>query len=294
MFELLIALDNVDLTVKNTTSDFNLLHCAISRNHTQIIEYLSKNCRELFDKLLNAPNEDGWLPIHYVQDPEMFELLIALDNVDLTVKNTTHNSNLLHCSIINYRTNFIEYLSKNYKELFNNLLSTPNENGWLPRHYVRNPEMFDLLLNLKAYPPTKNPLSGFIVHNAIKLVRYLLERHKNFLLNRLKLPSKNGWLPSHRTQSIEMLELLIELGVDPKEKNTKSGANLLHSIAEDSKNPKSYNVLIAFVLALSEKKNELFNTLAKSPDKDGNFPASYAEKNTEMFNLLNKPLEELK
>jgi ankyrin repeat protein len=277
----------------------NVLGVLIDNDNIVLVEYIYNKYPDLFEQLCKLPDNLGSLPPCYINSINMLNLFIDEFGVDLE-KGGRSGVNILGHLISSNNIELIEHIYYSRKRLFKNLCAACNK--LLPAtDYIRSTEMLDLFIGKFKFD-FRQPLAGtfncknnFLHHIISKdlrvLVEYLIDEYNDLFWFLSEQQSSNGWLPLHRVCSMDVLNLLERAGLNPEKKNTISGANLLHSAAEDCSENNRYK---KFIEDLKKEEPDLFLNLSQASDNYGKLPRDYVSDSELCDYLFGSHLEESK
>ncbi|XP_045198129.2 alpha-latrocrustotoxin-Lt1a-like [Mercenaria mercenaria] len=212
--------------------DTTLLHEASFHGQSEMVKYLTVNN----PTLLSIVNESGYTVLFGAAIRGNIEILkFLIDNGVEPKVASLDGSTVLHESAYCGKLEVVRYLCTNYPEL----TEARNSRSYMPCHFAAQEghlEVLDVLLYGKTTPLPTTQENQTLLHIAsfnkmVPVVKYLCKRFPAII----SCVDNEGSLATHyaaRGDSIEILQLLIDLGINP-DSGTNSGSTILHLAAYD-------------------------------------------------------------
>ncbi|MCC2646845.1 MAG: ankyrin-3, partial [Rickettsiaceae bacterium] len=233
---------DIEYVIKNNNqgwNDANLLHLAAFDDRKEIIEYLYKDHKDKFKKLVNKPKDDGYTPIFHAviggHKNSLEALIKSGADIEYVIKNNNqgwNGANILHLAAFHNKNEIIEHLHTNHASMLKELVN-------IPLHYYGLTPIFQAVIeghknSVEALIKSgadieyviKNNNQGWndanllhlaAFHDRKEIIEYLYKDHKDKFKKLVNKPS-HGWCTPIFQAVIEghknSVEALIKSGAD--------------------------------------------------------------------------------
>ncbi|XP_062597150.1 putative ankyrin repeat protein RF_0381 [Saccostrea cucullata] len=250
----LLAQKGVDMTYKHKNGS-NILHIACMNFKLEMCKHIIQH----YPDMLNQVNDNGCNVAFYAAQGGNVEILelLAEKGVDMTYKNK-EGCNILHIACAYSKSEMCQHIIQHYPDM----LQQVDNDGCNAALYAAkeggNVAILELLTEKCVDMRYKTNDGGNILHIAcgnsrLEMCQYIIQHYPD-MLQQVNNNGLNAALYVARGGNVEILELLVEKGVDMTYKN-KDGSNILHIACAYDKSEMCHNIIQHYPDMLKQVNN---------------------------------------